>query len=243
MAWSTSDLGHKRTSERRPINVRFTPESGHRWAQLPCPLCAKSRHSAMQQMQPQQPEVEIACGILDERWSLSLSVKKRVDIRCVFCSRDCDLCTQLHDQCMPTHARSSTPDLFSSAPAREAYSRSTESAESSPAIMHAPPRAIPSRHVLPADLPNAVRHLDDHELDQLLSAGIAEQKRRSKKLALKISQPRRVRVVAAAPLTQGKLNAVRAAFKAGVTPSRIARQFGISHSDVRKALASDISKR
>jgi transposase-like protein len=39
-------------------------------------------------------------------------------------------------------------------------------------------------------------------------------------------------------LTQGKLNAVRAAFKAGVTPSRIARQFGISLADVRKALAS-----
>ena len=38
-------------------------------------------------------------------------------------------------------------------------------------------------------------------------------------------------------LTKGKLNAVRAAFKAGVKPSAIARQFGISQSDVRKALA------
>jgi transposase-like protein len=37
------------------------------------------------------------------------------------------------------------------------------------------------------------------------------------------------------------LNAVRAAFKAGVTPSRIARQFGLSQSDVRKALAADDS--
>jgi transposase-like protein len=44
------------------------------------------------------------------------------------------------------------------------------------------------------------------------------------------------------PLAQGKLNVVRAAFKAGVTPSRIARQFGISQSDVRKALASDEKK-
>src|SRR3954471_9988485 len=34
-------------------------------------------------------------------------------------------------------------------------------------------------------------------------------------------------------LTTGKLNAVRAAFKAGVKPSAIARQFGISQSDVR----------
>jgi transposase-like protein len=50
-------------------------------------------------------------------------------------------------------------------------------------------------------------------------------------------------VVTAVPLTQGKLNAVRAAFKAGITPSRIARQFGISQSDIRKALTSEIVKR
>src|SRR6516165_3149126 len=144
---------------------------------------------------------------------------------------------------MGTRARSSTPDLFSAAPAREVYSRSSESAKSAPATIHAPPRAIHSRHVLPNDLPKAVTHLDDQELDQLLSAVIAEQKRRGKKLSAKIPQRRRVQVVAAVPLTQGKLNAVRAAFKAGVTPSRIARQFGISQSDVRKALASDIAKR
>jgi transposase-like protein len=55
--------------------------------------------------------------------------------------------------------------------------------------------------------------------------------------------PRKGRVQAVAVhLTQGKLNAVRAAFKAGVTPSRIARQFGISQSNVRKALASDQKK-
>jgi hypothetical protein len=35
---------------------------------------------------------------------------------------------------------------------------------------------VPSRHVLPADLPNAVRQLDDQELEQLLSAVIAEQR-------------------------------------------------------------------
>src|SRR5664280_1570473 len=43
-------------------------------------------------------------------------------------------------------------------------------------------------------------------------------------------------------LPLGKLNAVRAAFKAGVTPSRIARQFRISLSDVKLALASGPSK-
>jgi hypothetical protein len=135
---------------------------------------------------------------------------------------------------MGTRARSSTPDLFASAPIGEAPSRSSESL--------VPPGAIPSRHVLPADLPNAVRQLNDQELDQLLSAVIVEQKRRGKQLAA-VSRKEGVEAFAAVPLTQGKLNAVRAAFKAGVTPSRIARQFGISQSDVRKALASEMRKR
>ena len=39
------------------------------------------------------------------------------------------------------------------------------------------------------------------------------------------------------PLTTSKLNAVRAAFKAGVKPKQIGRQFGLSDADVRKALA------
>jgi predicted DNA-binding protein (UPF0251 family) len=44
-------------------------------------------------------------------------------------------------------------------------------------------------------------------------------------------------------LTRGQLNAVRSVFKAGITPSRIAREFGISLSDVRQALARDETKR
>jgi transposase-like protein len=43
-------------------------------------------------------------------------------------------------------------------------------------------------------------------------------------------------------LTRGQINAVRAAFKVGVTPSRIARQFGISQANVRKALATEETK-
>jgi hypothetical protein len=140
-----------------------------------------------------------------------------------------------HDQRMGTRARSSTPDLFSSAPAREVHSQPLEPIGS--------PSVVPSRHVLPADLGMAVAHLNDKELDQLLFAIIAEQKRRGKKLPSELSRKQRVDVVTAVPLTQGKLNAVRAAFKAGITPSRIARQFGIAQSDVRKALASEIVKR
>jgi len=48
--------------------------------------------------------------------------------------------------------------------------------------------------------------------------------------------------VAPTSLTRGQVNAVRAAFKAGVTPSQIARRFGLTQSDVRKALASDRAK-
>lgn len=40
-------------------------------------------------------------------------------------------------------------------------------------------------------------------------------------------------------LTPGKLSAVRAAFKAGVRPLKIAKQFGVSQSDVRKVLAGE----
>jgi hypothetical protein len=135
---------------------------------------------------------------------------------------------------MGTRVHSSTPDLFSSAPARKARLQPSE-AIGSPSTS--------SRHILPADLPNAVSYLNDQELDRLLFAVIAEQTRRGNKPSAEIPRKKGVRVVAAVPLTQGRLNAVRAAFKAGVKASRIARQFGISQSDIRKALASDVAKR
>jgi hypothetical protein len=49
--------------------------------------------------------------------------------------------------------------------------------------------------------------------------------------------------VTSKPPEREKLNAVRAAFKAGVKPSQIAWQFGLAQADVRKALASDASRR
>jgi hypothetical protein len=39
-----------------------------------------------------------------------------------------------------------------------------------------------------------------------------------------------------ATLTRGQMIAVCAAFKAGIKPSQIARQFGIARSDVHKVL-------
>jgi hypothetical protein len=61
---------------------------------------------------------------------------------------------------------------------------------------------------LPADLSNAIKHLDDQLFDRLVSAVVAEQKRRGKKLAISDEGSRkRSDDAVAVPLTQGKLNA------------------------------------
>jgi hypothetical protein len=97
--------------------------------------------------------------------------------------------------------------------------------------------------LLPKDLPNAIKKLSDQELDQLSAVVLVEQQRRGSKPPLnENTQKRRVEEVSA-PLSVGKLNAVRAAFKAGLKPSQIVRQFRISQSDVRKALARDGSRK
>ena len=98
--------------------------------------------------------------------------------------------------------------------------------------------------MLPKDLADAISNLSDQEFDRLLAAVLAEQKRRRKKLPVsrKTSPKPPVKEIGP-PLPPAKLNAIQAAFKAGVPPSRIARQFGISHADVRKALASGTLKR
>ena len=89
------------------------------------------------------------------------------------------------------------------------------------------------------DLSSAIKQLKDQELDRLLAAALAERERRGGKPPIADGTSRQRRVEAGgAPLPLGKLNAVRAAHKAGVPPSQIARHFGISQSDVRKALAS-----
>jgi hypothetical protein len=136
--------------------------------------------------------------------------------------------------------RLTTPDLFSTASTRkQPSSPSVNPPPSSSGITNAPAKDFSVRHVLPRDLPNAVKRLEDHELDRLLTAVLAEQQRRGRKLPVPNENLRKRRVEAVdVHLTLGKLNAVRAAFQAGVKPTQIARQFGLSLSDVRKALAS-----
>jgi hypothetical protein len=121
---------------------------------------------------------------------------------------------------------------------------------------------LSSRHVLPRDLSNALKQLDHGELDRLFAATRHELQRRGRlptntpvirptthmgpeqraldqSTTTEESSERRQPQEPDVALTQGQVNAVRAAFKAGITPFRIARQFGISQSDVRKVLASD----
>jgi len=142
------------------------------------------------------------------------------------------------------------PDPFSTATVQDASAQPAAEAKTETA---------PQRYVLPKNLRNAVKHLSDGELDLMHAAILEEMRRRGRtpqgvetslsdrpdltKIQSFPTEKRRHLDIAKVPLTRGQVNAVRAAFKAGITPSRIARQFGISQSNVRKALASDETKR
>jgi hypothetical protein len=139
-------------------------------------------------------------------------------------------------------ARPATPDLFATEMVRG-------SPEPAAPVTKAAADRVSQRHVLPKDLPNAVKHLTDTELDLLITAAVEEAKRRgslppslqqnSDERERLSSKNRRQAELATVALTRTQINAVRAAFKAGSKPSQIARQFGISQSDVRKVLMAD----
>jgi hypothetical protein len=103
------------------------------------------------------------------------------------------------------------------------------------------------RHLLPKNLRKAVKHLSDGELELLHAATLEEMGRRGRlpprdqttNLSSSTYKSSRQAQAATVSLTRGQVNAVRAAFKAGIKPSLIARKFGISQSDVRKVLSLD----
>ena len=154
-----------------------------------------------------------------------------------------------------------TADLFQAATAQESCRIHTPtrltSAEQSAAVVSAADK-LSSRYVLPGDLSNALKQLDDGELDRLFAATRQELQRRGKPMtsapeirptthispgeltskpsSAKDSSSERQQLPET--LKQVQVNAVLAAFAAGIAPSRIARQFGLSHSDVQKVLAS-----
>jgi hypothetical protein len=156
-----------------------------------------------------------------------------------------------HDHRTERHrTKPATSDLFSthmvqdgSPPTRRASAK------------EAPADTVTQRHVLPRDLPNAVKYLTDTELELLITTSVQEAKRRGRlppsaqpnptdePVAKQSSSRHKGQTeVANVSLTRGQVTAVRAATKAGIKPSQIARQFGISPLDVRKVLASDTAK-
>lgn len=92
---------------------------------------------------------------------------------------------------------------------------------------------------LPADLAKALTFLSDEEIHQL-SVAVAQERARRRLPAPEFvpGKPPAPKQPPVAPqqLTASRVNVIRAAFKAGVKPSTIARQFGVSLSAVRQAL-------
>lgn len=98
-------------------------------------------------------------------------------------------------------------------------------------------------YLLPTDLPKALTYLASSELEALLDAVQTERKIRAATLKdgapplaaqRPIPDPARPRI--------GRINAMRAALKAGIKPSTIAKQFGVSKAtvaEVASGLAND----
>jgi hypothetical protein len=94
-----------------------------------------------------------------------------------------------------------TPSLVSTVLPRE-----PSSSPLNPPTPTADNAASSPRHVLPSDLPAAIKHLNDQELGQLMAAVTAEQERRGKKPPSHAKTPSKGPVEAVAvPLTPGKL--------------------------------------
>ena len=165
---------------------------------------------------------------------------------------------------MPAHrSQDTTPDLF------EAAASQPVQAPAPKATIKPPEVAAPSRHMLPKDLPGALKRLEDDEIHTLLAAVSEEAKRRGRlpleartaKAPEPVESATRVDKIANARktarhapprsgssssggvLTAARANAVRSAFVAGVKPSAIARQFGISQATVRQVLATETKGR
>jgi len=100
----------------------------------------------------------------------------------------------------------------------------------------------PSQYILPQNLDAALRQLSDADIDKLAEAALEERIRRKGPLAREGSHRKQPDETKSPHIPQGKVNAVRAAFKAGITLNRIAREFGLSKTDVQRALAADDKK-
>jgi hypothetical protein len=149
---------------------------------------------------------------------------------------------------MSKHPEPSEPtlDLFTAAAARGPQSDTSPVARQSPTA---------PRYILPNDLPAALTHLSEDELQTLAKAVTQELGRRNSCSGIQLllrgdQKPQRLPPqmdqkvgkgrppkAEASPLTQSRINAMRAALKVGVKPTVIARQFGVSLSAIRQALS------
>jgi DNA invertase Pin-like site-specific DNA recombinase len=100
--------------------------------------------------------------------------------------------------------------------------------------------------LLPSDLDASLILLDDAEFARLFAAVTREEaRRRGKKPPSEPSSHEKVGAPTAPPskrssetITPAKANLIRAAMKAGVKPSAIARQFGLSNAAITDVLRS-----
>jgi len=143
--------------------------------------------------------------------------------------------------------KGTTPDLFA-----DGYAVSKPPSRTPASASSAEPHAG-RQVVLPEDLSGALRHLDDGQLDRLLREVITEARRRGRlppelqsdtkahrqKKERKAASPRaKAAPVRPVDVPAGQANLIRAAFKAGVKPAAIAREFRISRSVVSQVLAA-----
>jgi hypothetical protein len=111
------------------------------------------------------------------------------------------------------------PDLFSAQQLPDSPSLSATETKSSSSHADELAAASSPSYALPQNLPSALSHLDDNQLDRLVAAVLAEQQRRGKKFSASDKTFHKLKIKEAPlTLTVGKLNAIRATFKAGVTP-------------------------
>ena len=113
--------------------------------------------------------------------------------------------------------------------------------------------AAPPRYALPADLGPALKHLDDAQLDALLSSVAAEARRRGRQsgAAAVASERSGVKKSPAGGLAAGskakdgpvslppgQQRVIQAAFEAGVKPAAIARQLRLSRAQVDRIIGA-----
>jgi hypothetical protein len=93
--------------------------------------------------------------------------------------------------------------------------------------------------LLPEDLLGSLAILSDQDFERLRGAVAEEGARRGRRLSpAPALNERKARSPATDSVTAARASLVRAAFKAGVKPVAIARQFGLSQAVVRELLRS-----